>query len=85
MVPERFSAVAQSSPIAWGQNIVFSNGKTFPVQRPTSGVGKLAGWAIGKVIGKGGSSSTEEVREVQSVTPLENARPRARALKGRSG
>jgi len=31
----------QNSPIAWGQNIVYSNGKTFPVQRPPSAVGKV--------------------------------------------
>lgn len=61
MQPDSVPRRDQSSPIAWGQNVVFPNGKTFPVQRPTSGVGKLAGWAIGKVIGKSGSSSSEEV------------------------
>ena len=69
MQPDSVPRRDQSSPIAWGQNVVFPNGKTFPVQRPTSGVGKLAGWAIGKVIGKSGSSSSEEVRPALALAP----------------
>jgi len=54
----------QNSPIAWGQSIVYSNGKTFPAQRPPSAVGKLAGWALGKVIGKSSSSNEEETLQM---------------------